>query len=107
MYENINIAGQRVTVINVCANHYTKIIVDRVYSHFQIKNNNHYGNRKIWANIIINWICLVFNFTSKSDTEKWFRLLGAVLLSQYTIHALKNAIMVLKNNYHNMYKSYE
>jgi len=39
LYENIDLNGPKITIINVCANHYTKI-VDHVYGHYQTNNEN-------------------------------------------------------------------
>lgn len=68
LFKNIENVEPKKTIINVCANHYTKIIVGHVHGHFQIDNR---VNRKQRVNTIISWICLLFNFTDMSVIELW------------------------------------
>jgi len=73
LYENIDLNGPKFTIINVCANHYTKIIVDHVYGHYQTNNENCGVKKKERTNQIINWICLLFNCILKHALYHFLR----------------------------------
>jgi hypothetical protein len=87
--------GSKVTIINICTNHYTKIIVNHVYTYFQSDTNNHKTVEKSKRNKIIDWICILFNAMSLVDIENWFTLFSVILLSPYNTEQTKYAIFVM------------
>lgn len=90
--------GSGVTIINICVNHYTKIIVNHVYTYFQSTTNNNTLQEKNKRNDIIDWICLLFNMTNLEDIDKWFRLFSIILLSPTVTDECTFAIRLMRAN---------
>ncbi|KAE9523105.1 hypothetical protein AGLY_016492 [Aphis glycines] len=91
--------GSNVTIINICANHYTKIIVNHVYTHFQSESNDSNTVEKIKINNVIDWICLLFNAKSLDDIENWFKIFSLILLSPCSTGNTKNAINTMRDKF--------
>ena len=93
-----------VTIINICANHYTKIIVNHVYTYFQSEKNHHKTVEKTKRNDVIDWICILFNTTSLTDVEQWFKVFSVILLSPYGTGDTKNAISTMRTKCNDKYQ---
>ncbi|KAL4105046.1 hypothetical protein QTP88_020321 [Uroleucon formosanum] len=76
--------GFYVTIINICKNHYTKIIVNHVYTYFQSETNNSGTVDKMKRNNVIDWICLLFNAKNLENVENWFKKFLVILLSPHS-----------------------
>jgi hypothetical protein len=92
-----NNVGTNVTIINICANHYTKILVNHVYTYFQSETNSCKTVDKMKRNDVIDWICLLFNAESLEDVENWFKIFSVILLSPYRTVETKYAISTMKD----------
>jgi len=93
-----------VTIINICENHYIKIIVNHVYTYFQSEKNHRKTVGKTKRNYVINWICILFNTTSLTDVEQWFKIFSVILLSPYGTANTKNAISTMRANCNDKYQ---
>lgn len=90
--------GSNMTIINVCVNHYTKIIVNHVYTNLKFGYDSMKSvEMKRINNCVIDWICLLFNMESIEDILQWFRWLSVVLLSKTKTQEMKNAFHMLQN----------
>ncbi|KAF0706570.1 Uncharacterized protein FWK35_00029307 [Aphis craccivora] len=92
-----NSYGSNVTIINKCANHYTKIIVNHVYTYFQSETTDHKTVEKMKINCVIDLICLLFNAESLEDVENWFKIFSLILLSPYNTIETKHAISTMRD----------
>jgi len=82
--------------LNICANHYTKILVNHVYTYFQSETNS-CKTVEMKRNDVIDWICLLFNAESSEDVEIWFKIFSVILLSPYRTVETKYAISTMKD----------
>ncbi|CAH1731061.1 unnamed protein product [Aphis gossypii] len=92
-----NFDGSNVTIINICVNHYTKIIVNHVYTYFQSETNHNKTEEKMKRNNVIDWICLLFNAKSLEDIENWFKIFSLILLSPCSTGETKNSINTMRD----------
>jgi len=92
-----NNEGSHVTIINICVNHYIKIIVNHVYTYFQSETNDSKTVDKMKRNNVIDWICLLFNAKSLEDVENWFKIFSVILLFPHSTGKTKNAINTMRD----------
>jgi len=89
--------GSNVTITNICVNHYTKIIVNHVYTYFQSATNHNKTVEKMKRNNVIDWICLLFNAKSLEDIENCFKIFLLLLLSPCSTGETKKAINTMRD----------
>jgi len=90
--------GSNMTIINVCVNHYTKIIVNHVYTYFKVSSDLiQIVKQKCISNCVIDWICIMFNMDTMEDIIQWFISFAVILLSQTKNKEMKCAFTTLQN----------
>lgn len=96
LIENKNVS--KVTIVNVCVNHYTKIIVNHVYTYFKVSSDavKPKDVKKV-NNCIIDWICLLFNMDTIQGIIYWFNLFATILLSRTKTPEVEFALNVLQD----------
>lgn len=92
LYEN-HMDNWNVTVINICVNPYTKIIVNHVYKYYKGSKLDKTTSPK---NCIISWICILFDVKSIEDIETWFRLFVLILISPSLNDEVLSAINMME-----------
>ena len=96
LFENKD--GSNMTIINVCVNHYTKIIVNHVYTYFKPCGETVKSvQKKQISNSIIDWICLLFNMEIMEDIMQWFNWFTVVLLAKTKTKEMRYAFDNLQN----------
>lgn len=91
--------GCNVTLINICANHYTKMILNLVYIYYQFDSFNKNTIVKKKRHYIIGWIYLLFNSTCLEYVECWFKLFAVILLSPNETCQTANATCTMRAKY--------
>ena len=90
--------GSNMTIINVCVNHYTKIIVNHVFTYFKVSSDFiQIVKQKFINNCVIDWICILFNTDKMDDIMQWFISFTVILLSQTKTEQMRCAFNTLQN----------
>lgn len=76
---------EHVTVINLCVNHYVKIVWNHVKSNFYADIKDYYKSGRIF---IMKSICVLFDMKDMSQIEEWIQLFVTILLTKNTENTL-------------------
>lgn len=101
MYYDVLIQGKEfpkhVTVINLCINHYIKIVWNHVKSNVNITIKDHFKSGRIF---IMKSIGVLFDLKDMAQVEEWFQLFVTILSSKVaetTLQAKKDMEFLHKN----------